>query len=93
MAWHDNVVIDQDLARLAVARERAAQAPAVPADIDNNIRPPPAGINARARTVREAKRKSPPDIIDAGQPPKEPNRIATRGVPTVYLDAIKAVCD
>ena len=38
MAWHDNVVIDQDLARLAVARGRAAQAPAVPADIDNNIR-------------------------------------------------------
>jgi len=23
MAWHDNVVIDQDLARLVVARERA----------------------------------------------------------------------
>ncbi len=38
MAWHANVVIDQDLACLAVAQERAAQAPAVPADIDNNIR-------------------------------------------------------
>jgi hypothetical protein len=94
-AWHDNVVIDQDLARLAVARGRATQAPAVPEDIENNIRGPPAGVHARARTVRDAKCKSPPDIVDAGRPPKEPNRIATRGVPTVYPDAItiKAVCD
>jgi hypothetical protein len=38
MAWHDNVVIDQDLAHLALARERATRAPAVPADIENNIR-------------------------------------------------------
>ena len=43
--------------------------------------------------TRDAKRKSPPDIIDAGRPPKEPNWIATRGVPTVYPDAFKAVWD
>ena len=42
MAWHDNVVIDQNLARLAVARERATRAPAMPAHIENNIHRPPA---------------------------------------------------
>ena len=63
MGWHDNVVIDQDLARLAVAREQATRAPAVLADIDNNIPRPPAGIHARAQTVRDAKSKSPPDIV------------------------------
>jgi hypothetical protein len=63
-------------------------------DIENNIRRPPARVHARARTVRDAKRKSPPDIADAGRPPKEPNQIATqRGVPNVYPDAMKAVCD
>ena len=84
MAWHDNVVIDQDLAHLAVARERATRAPAVPANIDNGLHHPPADLHARARKGRDAKRKSPPDIFDAGRPPKEPNRIATRGVPIVY---------
>ena len=79
MDWHDKVVIDQDLACLAVARERTTRAPAVPADIENNIRQPPAGVHARARTVRDAKHKSPPDIADASRPPKEPNRIATQG--------------
>ena len=74
MAWHDSVVIDQDLARLAVACERATRAPAGPADIDNNIRRPPAGIHARARTVRDAKRKTPPEIVHPGQPPKEPGK-------------------
>ena len=93
MAWHDNVVIDQDLARLVVARERATRAPAVPADIENNIRHPPADFHARARRGREAKRKTPPDIVNAGRPTKEQNRIATRGVPTVYPDAMNAVCD
>jgi hypothetical protein len=43
--------------------------------------------------VRDAKRKSPPDIADAGRPSKEPNQIATRGVPNVYPDAMKAVCE
>ena len=81
------MVIDQDLARLAVARERATRVPAVPVDIENKIRRPPAGVHARARTVRNAKHKSPPDITDAGRPPKG------RGVPNVYPDAMKAVCD
>jgi len=93
MAWHDNVVIDQDLARLAVARERATRAPAVPANIDNGLHHPPADLHARARRGRDAKRKSPPDIVDAGRPPKEPNRIATRGVPIVYPSAMTAVVD
>ena len=73
MAWHDNVVIDQDLARRAVARDRATRAPAGPADVEN-IRRPPAGIHARARTVRNAKRKTPSEIVDPGRPPKEPGK-------------------
>jgi len=74
MAWHDNVVIDQDLACLAVARERATRAPAVPADIENNIHRPPADLHARARRGRDAKHKSPPDIINPGRPPKQPGK-------------------
>jgi len=66
---------------------------AAPADIEDNIRRPPADIHARARRAKDAKRKNPPDIVDAGLPPKKPNRIATRGVPTVYPDAMKAVGD
>ncbi len=93
MAWHDRVVIDQDLAQRAVERERVIRAPAVPADIGNNIRQAPAGIHARARTRRDVKRKSPPDIVDAGRPPKDPNRVATRVVPTIYPEAVKMVCD
>ena len=93
MAWHDNVVIDQDLACLVVARERATRAPAVPADIDNDIHRPPAEIHARARRGREAKRKSPPVIVDAGRPPRKPNRIATRGVPIVYPVTMTVVVD
>ena len=57
-----------------VAREQATRAPAVPVDIDNNIPRPPAGIHARARMVRDAKRKSPPDIVHPGRPPKEPGK-------------------
>ena len=74
MAWHDNVVIDQDLARLAVARERATRAPSVPANIDNDIHQPPADVHARARRGRNAQRKSPPGIVDAGRPPKKPGK-------------------
>jgi len=93
MAWHDNVAIDQDLARLVVARERATRAPAVLAKSENEINHPPADLHARARRGRDAKCKSPPDIVDAGRPPKKPNRIATRGVPIVYPGAMSAVVD
>jgi len=80
---------------LAAAQDGAPppQAPAAPADIEHNIRRPPADVHSRARRVKDAKRKNPPDIIDAGLPPKKPNRIAARGVPTVYPDAMKAVGD
>ncbi len=37
MAWHDQVIIDQDLARLAVERGRETQAPAVQADNSDNF--------------------------------------------------------
>jgi len=87
------MVIEEDLARLSVARDRATRVPAAPADIEHNIRRPPADVHSRARRVKDAKRKNPPDIIDAGLPPKKPNRIAIQGVPTVYPDAMKAVCD
>ena len=91
MDWHNKVVIDQDLARLGEARETATRALAVPADIGNDIHRPPADLHARARRRRDAKRKSPPDIVDAGRPPKEPNRIETRGVPIVCPVAMTAV--
>lgn len=126
MAQYDSMVIDEDLARLAEARDREAKGTqksvsgkgtqksvsekgtqdpvsgrtpgvghgeAPPADIEDDIRRPPADIHARARRAKDAKRKNPPDIVDAGLPPKKPNRIATRGVPTVYPDAMKAVGD
>ena len=48
MAWHDNAVIDQDLACLVVAREKATRAPAVPANIENEIYHPPTDLHARA---------------------------------------------
>jgi hypothetical protein len=31
--------------------------------------------------------------VDAGQPPKEPNRVATRVVPTIYPKAMQVVCN
>jgi hypothetical protein len=74
-------------------RDRATQAPAVLADIADNIHQAPAEIHARAGTRRDAKRKSPPDIVDAGWPPKEPNRVATQVVPTIYPDAMQVVCN
>ena len=66
MAWHDQVIIDQDLAWLAVEHGRETRALAVPADNVNNIPRAPAGIHARARIWRDGKQKSPPDIVDAG---------------------------
>jgi hypothetical protein len=93
VAWHNRVAIDQDLARPGLERDRATRAPAVPADVADNIHQAPAGIHAKAQTHRDAKRKSPPDIVDAGRPPKEPNRIATRVLPTIYPEAMQVVCD
>ena len=72
-AWHDNVVIEQDLVRLAV------------------VHLPPADVHSQARRGRDARRKSPPDIVDAGRQPKKPNWIATRGMPIVYPGAMTAV--
>ncbi len=74
-------------------RDRATRAPAVPVDVADNIHRAPAGIHARAQTCRDAKHKSPPDIVDAGRPPREPNRVATRVVPTIYPNAMQVVCD
>jgi hypothetical protein len=93
VAWHDRVAINQDLAQRAFERDGAPRAPAVAADVVDNIPQAPAGVHARAQTCRETKRKSPPDIVDAGRPPKEPNRVATRVVPTIYPKAMQGVCN
>ena len=66
-----------------VEHGRETWASAVPADNANKSPEHPAGIHARARTRRDGKQKSPPDIVDAGRPPKEPNRVPTRVVPTI----------
>ena len=73
MAWHDDVVIDQDLACLAAARESATRAPAVLANTEHDIHQPPANVHARAQRGRDAQHKSPPGIVDAGRLSKKPN--------------------
>jgi hypothetical protein len=93
VAWHNRVAIDQDLDQHGLEHDRATRALAVPADIADNIHQAPAGIHAQAQTCRDAKRKSPQDIVDAGRPPKEPNRVATQVVPTIYPDAMQVVCN
>ncbi len=66
MARYDSIVIEEDLARLAEARIRAPRVPAAPADMDHNIRRPPADIHSRARRTKDAQQKKTPDIVDAG---------------------------
>ena len=93
MAWHDRGAMNQDLAQRAVKHDGAPRAPVVTADIVNNIPRAPAGVHAKAQTHRDTKRKSPPDIVDAGWSPKEPNRVATQVVPTIYPKAMQVVCN
>jgi hypothetical protein len=90
VAWHDMVAINQDLARCAFKHDGAPQAPAVAEDVVDNIPLAPAEVHAWAQ---DTKRKSPPDIVYAGRPPKEPNQVATRVVPTIYPEAMQVVCN
>ena len=92
--WRNRVTVDKEVTDGKQQGGQAQTAEASPrrvAAVPDNGPQVPAGVHARARSWRVAKRRDPPDIVDPGRPPPKPNRVATRSVPTIRPSAMKAV--